>query len=108
MTVTGGENVYSGEVEAVMYTHPAIREATVFGIPDPNWGELVMACVVLQREATLSEDDLIAYCRKSLATYRIPRRVEFLDDELPKSRSGKILKRVLRDRYWVHQARTVS
>jgi long-chain acyl-CoA synthetase len=108
MTVTGGENVYSGEVEAVMYTHPAIREATVFGIPDPNWGELVMACVVLQREATLSEDDLIAYCRKSFATYRIPRRVEFLDDELPKSWSGKILKRVLRDRYWIHQARTVS
>jgi long-chain acyl-CoA synthetase len=108
MIVTGGENVYSGEVEAVIYTHPAVREVAVFGIPDPKWGELVMTCVVLKPGKTLSADELIAYCRRSLATYKIPRRFEFSDTELPKSGSGKILKRVLRERFWSHQKRAVS
>ena len=108
MIVTGGENVYSGEVEAVIYTHPAVREVAVFGIPDPKWGELVMADVVLKPGKTLSADELIAYCRRSLAKYKIPRRVEFSDTELPKSGSGKILKKVLRERFWIHQQRAVS
>jgi long-chain acyl-CoA synthetase len=108
MIVTGGENVYSGEVEAVLYEHPAVREAAVVGIPDPKWGELVMACVVLKPGEVLSANDLMAYCRRSLANYKIPRRVEFLDTELPKSASGKILKRVLRERYWAHQERAVN
>jgi long-chain acyl-CoA synthetase len=108
MIVTGGENVYSGEVEAVIYAHSAVHEAAVFGIPDPKWGELVMACVVPKPEIALTVDDLVAHCRQSLATYKIPRRVEFLDTELPKSGSGKILKRVLRDRFWVRQTRAVS
>jgi long-chain acyl-CoA synthetase len=108
MIVTGGENVYSGEVEAVIYAHSAVREAAVFGIPDPKWGELVMACVVPKPEIALTVDDLVAHCRQSLATYKVPRRVEFLDTELPKSGSGKILKRVLRDRFWVRQTRAVS
>jgi long-chain acyl-CoA synthetase len=102
MIVTGGENVYSGEVEAVLYEHPAIREAAVFGIPDAKWGELVMACVVL------SVDELIEHCRRSLASYKVPRRVEFSDLELPKTGSGKILKRAVRERFWAHQARAVS
>jgi len=108
MIVTGGENVYSGEVEAVIYAHPAVREAAVFGIPDPKWGEVVMACVVLKPGSSLTVDDLIAFCRKSLASYKIPRRVEFSDTELPKSGSGKILKRLLREQFWVHQERAVS
>ena len=108
MIVTGGENVHSGEVEAVLYEHPAVREAAVFGIPDPQWGELVMACVVLKPGEVLSANDLMAYCRRSLANYKIPRRVEFLDTELPKSGSGKILKTILRDRYWAHQERAVN
>jgi len=108
MIVTGGENVYSGEVEAVIYTHPAVREVAVFGIPDPKWGELVMADVVLKPGKTLSADELIAYCRRSLANYKVPRRVEFSDTELPKSGSGKILKKVLRERFWTHQERAVS
>jgi long-chain acyl-CoA synthetase len=107
MIVTGGENVYSGEVEAIIYQHPAVREAAVFGIPDPQWGELVAACVVLKPGSTLSADDLIAYCRLSLANYKIPRRIEFLQTDLPKSGSGKVLKRILRERYWVHQERAV-
>src|SRR6266498_1241023 len=107
MIVTGGENVYSGEVEAVIYTHPAMREVAVFGIPDPKWGELVMACVVLKPGKALSADELIAYCRRSLANYKIPRSIEFSETELPKSGSGKILKKVLRERFWTHQERAV-
>jgi acyl-CoA synthetase (AMP-forming)/AMP-acid ligase II len=108
MIVTGGEKVYSGEVEAVIYTHPAVREAAVFGIPDPKWGERVMACVVLKPGKALSAEELIAYCRQSLTHYKVPRRVEFSDSELPKNGSGKILKRVLRERFWSHQDRVVS
>lgn len=101
MIVTGGENVYSGEVEAVIYQHPAVREVAVFGIPDPKWGELVVAYVVLKPGATLSADELISFCRQSLANYKIPRHVEFSSDELPKSGSGKILKKNLRERFLV-------
>src|SRR6478672_13632712 len=108
MIVTGGENVYSGEVEAILYQHPAVREAAVFGIPDPQWGELVVACVVLKPGYSLDADDLIAFCRRSLANYKIPRRVEFSTVELPKGGSGKIRKRVLRDRFWRQQERAVG
>ena len=102
MIVTGGENVYSGEVEAVIYQHPAVREAAVFGIPDPRWGELVAACVVRKPAMSLSENELITHCRRSLAT------VELSDTELPKSGTGKILKRILRERFWADQKRAVS
>ncbi len=108
MIVTGGENVYSGEVEAVIYSHPTVREAAVFGVPDPKWGEVVMACVVLKPGATLTADDLIAFCRRSLASYKIPRRVEFSETDLPKNSSGKILKKTLRERFWAHEQRAVS
>jgi len=108
MIVTGGENVYSGEVEAVIYKHPAVREAAVFGIPDPQWGELVMACVVLKPGMALNANDLTIHCRQFLASYKIPRRVEFSDAELPKSGSSKILKRVLRERFWAHEERAVG
>jgi long-chain acyl-CoA synthetase len=108
MIVTGGENVYSGEVEAVIYEHPAVLEAAVFGIPDPKWGELVAACVVLKPGETLEADALIAHCRRSLANYKVPRRIEFSETELPKNGTGKILKRVLREHFWDHQDRAVS
>ncbi|HLC11715.1 MAG TPA: AMP-binding protein, partial [Chthoniobacterales bacterium] len=85
MIVTGGENVYSGEVEAVIYQHPAIRETAVFGIPDPQWGELVMACVALKPGTAVGADELIAHCRRFLAGFKIPRRIEFSTGELPKS-----------------------
>jgi long-chain acyl-CoA synthetase len=108
MIVTGGENVYSGEVEAVISGHPAVREVAVFGVPDPQWGEIVMACVVLKSEKTLIADDLIAFSRRSLANYKVPRRIEFSETELPKSSTGKVLKRTLRERFWMHQERAVS
>jgi long-chain acyl-CoA synthetase len=108
MIVTGGENVYSGEVEAVIYEHPAVSEAAVFGIPDETWGELVMAYVALKPGMTLTAEELVAHCRRSLASYKVPRRVEFSPIELPKSASGKVLKRALRERFWVHEDRSVS
>src|SRR6185295_14330082 len=108
MIVTGGENVYSGEVEAVLYQHPAVREVAVFGIPDSKWGELVMACVVLKPGNALTVDELTAYARQSLANYKVPRVIEFSETELPKSGSGKILKNDLRARFKVHLARAVS
>jgi long-chain acyl-CoA synthetase len=108
MIVTGGENVYSGEVEAVIFQHPAVREAAVFGIPDPRWGELVAACVVRKPGMALSENELITHCRGSLANYKVPRRVELSDTELPKSGTGKILKRSLRDRFWADRNRAVG
>jgi long-chain acyl-CoA synthetase len=108
MIVTGGENVYSGEVEAVIYRHPAVHEAAVFGVPDSQWGEIVMACVVLKPGTSLGADELVAHCRRSLANYKVPRRIEFIETELPKSGSGKILKRALRDRFWHHQERAVG
>jgi len=75
---------------------------------DPKWGELVMACVVLKPGQALTVEELIAYCRRSLASYKVPRRVEFSETDLPKSGSGKILKRVLRERFWANQQRAVS
>jgi len=108
MIVTGGENVYSGEVEAVIYQHPAVREVAVFGIPDLKWGELVMACVVLKPGATLTADELITFCRQSLANYKVPRQVEFSETDLPKNGSGKILKKNLRARFWTAGERAVG
>lgn len=108
MIVTGGENVYSAEVEKVIYQHPAVLEAAVFGIPDPQWGELVMAIVALKPGMILKAQDLITFCKQSLAHYKVPRRIEFDKTELPKSGSGKILKRVLREKFWSQQQRSVA
>ena len=108
MIVSGGENVYSGEVEAVIYQHPAVLEVAVFGIPDPKWGELVMACVVLKPGQNLEANDLISFCRQYLAGYKIPKKIEFSTNELPKSGSGKILKKNLRERFWAGRVRAVG
>src|SRR5947208_6725685 len=108
MIVTGGENVYSGEVEAVIYTHPAVREVAVFGIPDPKWGEIVKAVVVLKPGKTLTAEELIAYCRRSLANFKFPRSIEFSDTDLLKSRYRKIINKFLGKPFWTHQERAVS
>ncbi len=108
MIVTGGENVYSGEVEAIILDHPAVREVAVFGIPDPQWGELVAACVVLKPGTILTAEELIRHCRQSLPNYKLPRPVEFSGTDLPKSGSGKVLKRVLRERFWAGAERRVG
>jgi acyl-CoA synthetase (AMP-forming)/AMP-acid ligase II len=106
--VTGGENVYSSEVEAAVYSHPCVKEAAVIGIPDARWGELVMACVALKDGAVLTAEDLIEHCRTRLAGYKAPRRIEFIAGELPKSGTNKILKRKLREPYWKGVERRVG
>jgi acyl-CoA synthetase (AMP-forming)/AMP-acid ligase II len=97
MVVTGGMNVYTKEVEAVLFEHPAVLEASVVGLPDQEWGEIVAAAVVLRPGCTVSAEALVEHCRKSLAGFKKPRTVHFLD-ELPRNPSGKILKRELRRR----------
>jgi len=94
MIVTGGENVYSREVEEVFYRHPAIAEVAVIGLPDPVWVERVHAVVVLKADAAAAENEIIAFCKEHLASYKAPKSVEFAES-LPKSPQGKILKREL-------------
>jgi acyl-CoA synthetase (AMP-forming)/AMP-acid ligase II len=108
MIVTGGENVYSGEVEAVIFTHPAVREVAVFGIPDSRWGEIVAARVVLKPQAQLTAETLTSYCRQSLANFKVPRHIDFSESELPKNPTGKVMKRLLRERFWVGSRRSVA
>jgi long-chain acyl-CoA synthetase len=96
MIKTGGENVYTPEVEAVLYEHPSVLEATVIGIPDEKWGELVTAFVALRPGHVLADSELLEWCRGRLAGYKRPRRVVFVD-QLPKSGAGKVQKRLLRE-----------
>ena len=96
MIVTGGENVYSTEVENVLYMHPDILEAAVIGVPDSHWGEAVKACVVLKEKRKVNEPGIIAFCKENLAHYKAPKSVEFLE-ALPKTGSGKIYKKGLRE-----------
>jgi long-chain acyl-CoA synthetase len=109
MIVTGGENVYSTEVEEVLFRHPAVREAAVFGVPDARWGEAVHA-VVVPRDGSHppAEDELIAWCRESIAGYKVPKRVEVRAEPLPKSGAGKVLKRELRAPFWQGREASVS
>jgi acyl-CoA synthetase (AMP-forming)/AMP-acid ligase II len=93
---TGGETVYSIEVENVLYTHPAVLECAVFGVPDPVWGERVVAAVVLRAGERATTDELIAHCRERIAHYKAPKDVRFLA-ALPRTGSGKISKKALRD-----------
>jgi long-chain acyl-CoA synthetase len=108
MIVTGGENVYSTEVEAALYEHPAIKEAAVIPVPDPDWGEAVHACVTLCDGARVEPEELIEFCRDRLANYKLPRSVEIIEGELPKGGTGKILKKQLREKYWKDQSRLIS
>ena len=98
MIITGGENVYPREVEEVLYTHPLIAEAAVIGVPDPQWGEAIKAVVALHPDATISERDVIDFCRKYIGGFKCPKSVTFVK-ELPKNPAGKILKRELRMRF---------
>jgi acyl-CoA synthetase (AMP-forming)/AMP-acid ligase II len=98
MIVSGAENIYPVEIEQVLVDHPKIMEAAVFGIPDKKWGETVRAAVTLQRGEEMTEEDVIEYCKKNLASYKKPRSVIFLDS-LPRNLSGKVLKTELRRLY---------
>lgn len=100
MIVSGGFNVYPKEVEDVLYQHPAILEAAVFGAPDREWGEIVKAVLYLKEGKSLTEEEVITHCREHLASYKKPRSVEFWPEPLPKNPAGKILRRVVREKYW--------
>jgi long-chain acyl-CoA synthetase len=106
MIVSGGENVYSVEVEDALASHPAVEEAAVFGVPDPRWGEAVYAVVYTQAQVTPGE--LIAHCRERIAAFKVPRSVELRSEPLPKSAAGKVLKRELRAPHWAGQETQIS
>ncbi len=109
MIVSGGENVYSTEVEEVLYRHPAVLEAAVFGVPDERWGEAVHA-VVVPREAHAQVDpaELVDFCRQHIAGYKLPKAIELRAEPLPKSGPGKVLKRELRAPFWEGRERQVG
>jgi long-chain acyl-CoA synthetase len=100
MIVTGGENVYSAEVEDALYRHPAVVEAAVIAIPHERWGEAVHAVVSVASGATVSADELMGHCSALIASYKVPKSVELRTDPLPRTAVGKILKRDLREPYW--------
>ncbi|HWI43057.1 MAG TPA: long-chain-fatty-acid--CoA ligase [Nocardioides sp.] len=106
MIITGGENVYSPEVERVLAEHPAVLEVAVIGVPDDRWGESVKAVVALKPGAEASEVELIEFTRERLAKFKAPRSVDVVE-ALPRNPTGKIMKRDLRQPYWDGQARQV-
>jgi fatty-acyl-CoA synthase/long-chain acyl-CoA synthetase len=99
MIISGGMNIYPAEIEAVLEHHPDVVEAAVFGVPSEAWGETVHTVVVVQPGASLTADDVMAFAREHLAAYKVPRSVSWID-ELPKTGSGKVLKRELRAPFW--------
>jgi acyl-CoA synthetase (AMP-forming)/AMP-acid ligase II len=107
MIISGSENVYPAEVEAVLGGHPDIVECAVIGVPDKKWGETVKAVVVKRENATLTESTLIDWCRDKIAGYKRPTSVDFID-KLPRNASGKLLKRTLREPYWQGYERRVN
>ncbi len=107
MIVSGGENVYPAEVENVLMAHPAVADVAVIGVPDEKWGETVKAIVVRAPGAEVSEQELIDHCRSQLARYKCPTSVDWVD-ALPRNPSGKVLKKDLREPYWVGRDRRVS
>jgi long-chain acyl-CoA synthetase len=108
MIVTGGENVYSIEVENAVGSHPAVAQVAVIGIPHETWGETVHAIVVFHAGRTATEEDLLAHARQSAASYKLPKSFEFRAQPLPLSGAMKVLKRELRAPYWEGKARRVN
>ncbi len=108
MIVSGGENVYCTEVEDAIYTHPGVLEATVFGVPDAQWGEAVHAVIVPREDAGLDEATMINHCRERIGGYKVPKSISFQDEPLPKSGPGKVLKRNLRAPFWEGHERQIN
>jgi acyl-CoA synthetase (AMP-forming)/AMP-acid ligase II len=107
MIISGGMNIYPAEIEAALDQHPGIYDVAVFGIPSEQWGEAVHATVVLSPGSSLTAEEVTAFAREHLASYKVPRSVEFTD-ELPRTGSGKLLKRQLRAPYWASRTAQVG
>ncbi|MCB1745704.1 MAG: long-chain-fatty-acid--CoA ligase [Gammaproteobacteria bacterium] len=107
MIVSGGENIYSTEIESVLSTHPGVAAVAVIGVPDERWGEAVKACVVRKPGQDIGAEALLAYCRERLAGYKIPKSIDF-HDAFPMTGSGKIAKKDLRAPFWAGQGRSVA
>jgi len=108
MIISGGENIYSIEVEAALYGHPAVAMSAVFGIPSERWGEAVHAVVVRKPGHTVSQEELLDFCHSRIAGYKCPRSIVFQEEPLPISGAGKILKNELRAPYWEGHTRRVN
>ena len=108
MIVTGGENVYSVEVENAIASHPAVEQVAVIGIPSEKWGEAVHAIVVVREGATVTETEIIDHAREWIAGYKVPKSVEIRTEPLPLSGAMKVLKRELREPYWAGRDRAVN
>jgi long-chain acyl-CoA synthetase len=108
MIVTGGENVYSTEVENALASHPAVQQVAVIGIPHEEWGEAVHAVVVLRTGRAVSQEELTAHAREWIAGYKVPKTIEFRSEPLPLSGAMKVLKRELRAPYWAGHERTIN
>jgi long-chain acyl-CoA synthetase len=106
MVISGGVNVYPAEIEEVLHEHPAVFEAAVIGVPDPDWGEQLKAIVQLRGDAMATPDELIGFCHTRLAGFMRPRSVDFVE-ELPRNAAGKVLKRELREPYWAETGRRI-
>jgi len=96
MIISGGENIYSAEVELAILEHPDVMECAVIGVPHPRWGEAVHAIIVRRAHATIAQEQVLAHCRARIAGYKCPKTVEFLTEALPRSPTGKIRKTELR------------
>ncbi|MGI9293557.1 MAG: acyl-CoA synthetase [Pseudomonadales bacterium] len=108
MVVTGGENVFTTEVENAVISHAAVQDVAVIGIPHDEWGEAVHAIVILHQNKTVSEQDLIEHCRALIAGYKLPKSVTFREEPLPLSGAGKVLKTELRKPFWEGRGRQVN
>jgi long-chain acyl-CoA synthetase len=106
MIVSGGENVYPAEVEAVFASHAAVDEVAVIGVPDDRWGEAVKAVIVRKPGVAIAVDDLLGYVRTRLAGFKVPKSIDFVT-ALPRNANGKVLKRVLREPYWAGKERNI-
>lgn len=109
MIISGGENIYSTEVEEILYKHPAVLEAAVFGVPDEKWGEAVYAIVVPRPGlGNIDPKEIIEFCRDFLGGYKLPKGIDIRNEPLPKSGPGKVLKRELRAPFWEGQERGIN
>jgi acyl-CoA synthetase (AMP-forming)/AMP-acid ligase II len=107
MIVSGGVNVYPAEIENALYAMPEVAEAAVIGVPDPKWGETVMAFIVPREGAKIDANSVMTFCRDRIAGYKIPRQFEFVK-ALPRNGTGKVMKTELRKPYWSGRERQVG